>query len=274
VLIFSGTDGTQIAGPRGSFLAFAGTGGSAADVTSSYYTAAFNGPIHVAAGDVNGDGIADIIVAAGPGGSSHIKIFNGADGSLLSSFLTFVDPNHTDPSEAAYFTSAFQGGVNVAAGDINHDGKDDLIVAAGPGAGPHVKVFASGQADAQIRSFFAYDPSFNGGVSVASGDVNGDGTDDILTAAGPGAEPAVKAFSGTDGSELASFLAYDAGFRGGIHVAGGDYDGDGHFDLFTVPMSGAASDVRRFTFTDAQPSATDDFFAFDQTFTGGASVAV
>jgi ELWxxDGT repeat protein len=275
VRIFSGATGTQLPGPLGSFLAFPGSGGSAADATSSYYTAAFNGPIHVAAGDINGDGHADVIVAVGADGPPQVKIFSGADGSLLGSFLAFVDPNHADPSDPAYFTSAFQGGVNVAAGDINADGLDDLIVGAGPGAGPHVKVFADGQASSTIRSFFAYDPGFNGGVNVASGDLNGDGSDDIFTGPGPGSGPNVKAFSGTDGSVLASFFAYNPGFRGGVHLAGGDYDGDGVFDLYTAPAGGTSADVRRFNFNTGRPTTTtEDFFAFDPSFTGGASIAL
>jgi ELWxxDGT repeat protein len=275
VRIFSGVDGSQIAGPLGSFLAFPGAGGDAADPASSYYTTAFNGPIHVAAGDVNGDGHADVIVSVGADGPPQVKIFSGADGSLLGSFLAFVDPSHADPSDPAYFTNAFQGGVNVAAGDINADGLDDLIVAAGPGAGPHVKVFADGQSSSVIRSFFAFDPGFNGGVNVASGDLNGDGTDDILTAAGPGSGPNVRAFSGSDGSVLASFFAYDPGYRGGVHLAGGDYDGDGLFDLYTAPVGGTSADVRRFNFNTGRPTTTtQDFFAFDPYFTGGASIAL
>jgi ELWxxDGT repeat protein len=275
VRVFSGTDGSQIAGPLGSFLAFPGVGGSTADASSSYYTAAFNGPIHVAAGDVNNDGHADVIVSVGADGPPQVKIFSGADGSLLGSFLVFPDSSHADPFDPAYFTSAFQGGVNVAAGDINADGKDDLIAAAGPGAEPHVKVFAGGQASDLIRSFEAYDSSFAGGVNVSAGDVNGDGTDDILTAPQSGAAPNVKAFSGAGGAQLASFYAYDPAFRGGVHLAGGDYDGDGQFDLFTAPGAGASSDVRRFTFdTGHAANTTEDFFAFDQAFLGGATVAM
>src|SRR4051794_7920963 len=65
-------------------------------------------------------------------------------------------------------------------------------------------------------------PAFTGGVSVAAGDVNGDGFPDIVTGAGPTGGPHVKAFSGKDGSELFSFYAYDAGFTGGVNVAVGD----------------------------------------------------
>ena len=80
-----------------------------------------------------------------------------------------------------------------------------------------MKVF-DGLTGAEIRSFFAYDPSFAGGVRVASGDVNGDGSVDIVTGAGPGATPHVKAFDGMTGAEFRSFLAGPAGFGGGVYV--------------------------------------------------------
>src|SRR4029079_11796360 len=51
------------------------------------------------------------------------------------------------------------------------------------------------------------------------GDVNGDGRADLITGAGPGGGPHVRAFSGLDHSELASFFAYPASFAGGVFVA-------------------------------------------------------
>ncbi len=62
----------------------------------------------------------------------------------------------------------------MAAGDVNGDGRADIVTGAGPGGGPHVRVF-SGVDLAVLASFFAYDPGFHGGVSVAAGDINGDG---------------------------------------------------------------------------------------------------
>ena len=59
--------------------------------------------------------------------------------------------------------------------------------------------------------FFAYDPSFRGGVRVATADVNGDGFPDIITAAGPGGGAHVKVFDGTNRKLITSFYAYDAG---------------------------------------------------------------
>jgi ELWxxDGT repeat protein len=262
IRILNGTDGSQVAGPLGSFLAFAGAGGSVGDTASTYWSDAYNGPIQLASGDVNGDGVADIIVATGQGGSSHVKIFNGADGALLQSFLAFPGDGHTDSSDPAYFTSAFQGGVNVATGDVNNDGKADLIVAAGPGAGPNVKVFAGGEPSTMIRSFFAYDPAFRGGVNVAGGDVDGDGFADILTAPQGGAGPNVKVFSGADGSVPASFWAYDQSYHGGVTLAGGDYNSDGAFDLITTATGDTALGMKQFTFTDGHtPTATALFFA-------------
>jgi hypothetical protein len=55
--------------------------------------------------------------------------------------------------------------VRVAAADVNGDGVADVITAAGPGGGPHVRVF-DGQTNAELLSFFAYNPGFTGGVWV------------------------------------------------------------------------------------------------------------
>lgn len=199
-----------------------------------YSRTPFGAPGTAVAADFTGDGAPDLLAGAGPGAGPHVKLIDGATGAELFSFFAFDE--------------AFLGGVNVATADIDGDGRLDLIVAAGPGAGPHVKVF-SGATGAELRSFFAFDPSFAGGVNVAGGDFDGDGFGDIIVGAGPGAGPHVKAFSGRTGSELASFFAYDQSFYGGVSVAAGDFDRDGRADIIVGAGPGAGPHVRVFVGT-------------------------
>ena len=146
--------------------------------------------VYVAAGDVNGDGIDDIITGADMGGGPQVKVFDGA--SLLAGKVKTLD------SFFAY-GGGFTGGVRVAAGDVNDDGFADIITGAGPGGGPNVRVYsvATGM-PTMIRNFNAYTSSFSGGVYVAAGDVNGDGFADIVTGPGSGGGPRVEVFSGAD----------------------------------------------------------------------------
>src|SRR5262249_58835834 len=64
--------------------------------------------------------------------------------------------------EARVTPSTFGGGVRVAAADVNGDGFMDIVTGAGPGGGPHVKVY-SGKDGSLLRSFYAYEPTFAGG---------------------------------------------------------------------------------------------------------------
>ena len=199
------------------------------------YNPGFIGGVQVAVGDVNGDGRADIITGAGPGGGPHVVVFNGANLSVLASFHAY-DPR-------------FSGGVNVAAGDVNGDGRADIITATGPGGGSHVQAF-SGADLSRLASFQAYFSRFRGGVSVAAGDVNGDGRADIITGAGRTGGPHVEVFSGADMSLLASFYAFDPFFAGGVTVGAGDLSGDGRVDLIVGAGPGGPNEVRVFSGTD------------------------
>lgn len=154
----------------------------------------FRGGTRIALGDVNRDGIADLIVVAGPGGGPRVAIFDGrtlgADGTptkLREDFFV-LDEQLVD-------------GAYVATGDIDGDGFADLIFGAGQGGTPRVVVF-DGQSllDSQfptlVSSFFAGPESASGGVRVASTDVNFDGQDDLITGAGV-----------DDGSDVRVYLA-------------------------------------------------------------------
>lgn len=56
----------------------------------------------------------------------------------------------------------------VAVGDVTGDGRADIVTAAGPGGGPHVRTY-DGTTGAAIGSFIAFDPAFLGGVFVGAG---------------------------------------------------------------------------------------------------------
>ena len=232
-------------GPGGGSLirAFSGTDGTT-ELLSGFYAfeSSFAGGVFVAAGDVNGDDRADIVVGADAGGKPHVRVFSGNDGSELMNFFAFDED--------------FDGGVRVAAGDISGDGTADIITAAGPGGGPHVRVFdgttsqtggsPSTDIGGAMGSFFAFDVSFAGGVFVAAGDVSGDGRTDVITGAGAGGGPHVKVFDGTNGAVLFSFFAFDVGFTGGVRVSASDITGDGLIDILTAPGEGSGPNLRAF----------------------------
>ncbi len=119
----------------------------------------------------------------------------GSDAGMPSRVRTFDPVTSVPRLDFLPYGSGFAGGVRVASGDVNADSTPDIITAPGPGGGPHVRVFdgVTGQQLPQpIGSFFAYGAGFTGGVFVASGDVNGDGFDDVITGAGAGGGPHVR----------------------------------------------------------------------------------
>jgi len=230
------------------------------------FTAGFRGGVFVSAADVNGDNMADLIVGADAGGGPHVRVFSGADNSELYSFFAY--------------SSSFAGGVRVAAGDITGDGTPDIITGAGPGGGPHVRVFdgsSTGPTPSQfasaLGSFFAYDSGFQGGVYVSSGDINGAGRDDIITGAGAGGGPHVKVFNGSNGVELLSFFAYDPGFSGGVTVGSTQAaDGNGIEDVITGAGPGGGPHLRVFSGVGGMANEVDGSFPFDPDFGGGIFV--
>jgi hypothetical protein len=216
VLVINGAASGQFGGiiSKGRLL-----GNFLADVPS------FKGGVSVAMGDTNGDGRADVIAGLGAGGKPRVKVVDAnrlklvkANGelkpaALLGNFLAFGAGN--------------KRGLFVAAGDVNGDGRADIIAGAGAKGLAEVKVIDGAQLSltqrtiapgAVLRSVFAFAPSFKGGVRVGAADINGDGKDDLLLAAGVKNPSQVRVLDGLTLAELGSFFAFGA--LPGAFVAG------------------------------------------------------
>ena len=117
-------------------------------------------------------------------------------------------------------------------------------LAVGAGAGGAAMVQAFNLASATPRLDVNALPGFGGGVSVAQGDVDGNGVVDVVVGAGAGRSSAVTVVSG--GTARLSFNAFPAFFRGGIEVATGDVTGDGTPEILVAPGCGGPGAVRVF----------------------------
>src|SRR5439155_10829243 len=115
----------------------------------------------------------------------------------------------------------------------------DIVTGAGAGGGPHVRVFS--QSGALEGEFFAYDPAFRGGVSVAVGTLSDGAPIRIVTGAGPGGGPHVKVFGDVNGTLVFQFMAFDTNFFGGISVA------VAYGDVVVAPLGGSPPIVRYYS---------------------------
>ena len=109
-------------------------------------------------------------------------------------------------------------------------------------------------------------------VSVASGDVNGDGAFDLVVGSGEGSSPRVQVIDGRNGAVLRDFVPLDPTFTGGLVVAAGDADNDGFAEVAVGPARGGAPHIQLYDGETGDVSR--NFFAYEDTFRGGVSVAI
>jgi hypothetical protein len=263
-LVLSGVISQQgaKAAPTDAFATGAGDGGTPhirtfdpdgklSDV--NWYARGSNGSgAFVAAGNIDGQGVQELVTAGGPGSVATVAV-ERKDSTILAETVPF--PGST-------------GGATVAAGNVDASAQQEVIVGSGPGIGSMVRAYrlVNDQLE-EVFSFSPYGPGFKGGVFV--GAVDGY----IVTGAGAGGGPHVRVFKIVGGVPqlFSEWMAYGSSFTGGVRVAIGSARTPGELTVVTGAGPGGGPHVRIFNL-DGNPLF--QFFAFGQNFTGGVFVGI
>lgn len=209
--------------------------------------------INVAVGDVNGDGLNEIIVSPRQGYISRIYIYNGS-GTLLG------------PGFLAY-TPRFRGGVSLTVGDVDGDGKKEIITAPMSAGGPHVRVFTDW--GIPVTSFMAYEGTFGGGVSIGAVDYDGDGKDEVVTGPLSNRVGDIRVFNPFTRIQLVNIRPY-GNFKGGVSLSTNN-SGDGARVLLGAGRGGGPHVIQLNLRTQLVDSIS--YFPFTSSWRGGVVVS-
>lgn len=172
--------------------------------------------VNIATGDLAGDARSEVVVSP-QSGAFPIRMFS-PQGRILTTFFPFGQ--------------AYTAGITLA---VYRDSDHPKIVAATQSSRQEIGLYDS-QGRKKVH-FFAFSKTRANGVNIATGDFDGDGTDEILAAPVLG-QGLVKIFTG-QGKFIRQIRAYQSGFRGGLALAAADLDGDGADEIVTIPAHGA-----------------------------------
>ena len=217
------------------------------------FGASYRRGLHLAVGDFDGNGTADIAVA---------KAFGNGDVKVYTSTLSTTQPLTLYRS----FTPTIAGsvaGVRLAAGDFGTftsgattdatkaDGRMELVVASAPGVKPTVQVVdLSGTTEKVVKTASPFTAAFKGGLSVVAARFNADSVADLVVAPDGGGTSMIQILDGKVGGSatpLSEFAAYGdlASKPVGVTVAAIDSDGDGRIDQIIANQSRVAVGTER-----------------------------
>jgi len=227
-------------------------------LTLQPFGASYRRGLTIATGDFNGDGRGDIAVAQ-DSGQGAVKVFTssttaGQPWTLLKSFTPAIPGSFAGVRLAAGDFGTFSSGATTDAAKA--DGKDELVVASGPGIAPTIQIVdLSAATPAVVKTVNPFTTAFRGGISAVAARVNADGIADLIVAQGSGGSSQVQVFDGKVGvstaTPLSKFAAYGDLFSktAGVTLAPIDTDGDGRVDsIETVQGVGGKGTLRVYGF--------------------------
>ncbi len=232
------------------------------------YDKGFGGGVNVAVGELDGRQGAEIVTAPASSGGPNIRTFGYRNGQYIPVIENFFA-----------YSPQLRGGVSIIVANVDGMGKDELLtVPSVNSGGPHVRMFniIDGRFQEKILGFFAYQQDFRGGVSFGALDWNGDGQYEILTGPETRGGPHVRMFGrredGSTGLKHPGYFMFHPDFRGGVSVAGGDFNYNGRDEWVVAVRSGDVSLIR--IYREDGEKIYHEFLAFPETMMSGIRIAI
>lgn len=186
----------------------------------------WQGGYNILQADINGDREAEIIVASKAGLTPKIALYN-TDGQLLAEKKIFHE-NH-------------KHGLTVKAGDVDGNGKQEIIVAPEGSGNNQVKIYRYNEIKEKLKlvvSKKVYPSSFIGGIDIATGDINDDNKADIIVAPYSGqASVKIFKFASSRLKALGQINEYFSTEYNGTSTAIGNIDKKGRAEIVLAPKS-------------------------------------
>ena len=205
----------------------------------------------MATGDIDGDGNVEILTSH-ERLDTRIKVWR-LDGGMLTFQNTIETPFGNQNSLS---------GVRVSSGDLDGDLTDEIIVSPGTGRTPEVYILdAQG---AQVSHIALPTELGLGGLTTATGDISGDGIDDLVIAGGVRSDSQVFVALGKDSYALNQTLTESVSLytrknsEAALSIALKDIDGDRELELFSAQASdGRSAEISQWDWTED----ADEFFS-------------
>jgi protocatechuate 3,4-dioxygenase beta subunit len=253
------------------------------------YGATFRGGLKVLFGDVDNDGIGDIITIPRTEGGANIRVYKYLGHVPSVELLDWVQA----------FGDGFRGETSLTMDDVTGDGQVDLLVAPKTLGGPNVRIYTWNAAAKKLKLvdwFMAYTAGMKSGVKVYASDINGDGVKDIITIPAKNSTSNLRIYRYNSATGKFSLLdwAYTFGstWKGEMHLRFADFNGDEAREIIASPLANGGPNVQVYKWSAplkgsarskrlASISATaaelvrmDQFMAYDAKYKGGVRTVV